>query len=74
MSLSGCHVLLCFWGTPFALKKMNSIAGRGAEGLFRKMTLVFPCPMNKCHFRTGTGGGSRELPGAREIAQRKMTL
>ena len=77
VSLSGCHFLPCSWGTPFAQKKRNSIASRGVPRGFSEkwhlFSLVLLCmrPMNKCHFRMRTWGGSQGTPRCSRNTQTK---
>ena len=52
-------------------KEFYCLQGR-SEGLFRKMTLVFPCFAVSATYEQVEV--PRELPGAREIPKQKMTL
>ena len=49
---------------------------RRSQGLVRKMTLVLLCmrPMNKCHFRTRTWGGSQGPRCSRNTHTKNDTL
>ena len=64
----GVSCFAVFLGYSLCTKEEEFYCLQGrSEGLLRKMTLVFPCllcmrPMNKCHFRTGTGRGSQGTP------------